>query len=200
MRLKHFANEEPSNHRLRPGGTEYGRYLWVRDQIAPSAWVLDVGCNCGQLAENLTRDLGCRVVGVDAEQTFINYCWEHKEPFGAFLCEDFGMMSAYEIYAAGMMSLFDVVTALEVIEHPINVRGFLRNVCLALKPGGTLVVTTPHPHGICGYGLMRRYEPHVRMWTRGRLEAVFGPAEEYAEIRRDACGGLMSIGAVFRKE
>lgn len=187
---------EPRNHCLRPGGSEYSRYLWVRDQIAPGARVLDVGCNCGQLAENLTRDLGCKVVGVDVVDDFVNYCDAEKGQFGYFYCMDFGEEG---IIPARWFEEFDVVTALEVIEHAINVRGFLYNVKEVLKPGGKLIVTTPHPRGMMGYGQTLEYKAHWRMWTPWRLCQAFGEMAEYAEIRRDECGRLLSMGAVFEK-
>lgn len=188
--------EQPSNHRLQPGGTERERYLWVRDQIAPGSRVFDVGCNCGQLAENLTQDLGCEVVGVDITPEFIDHCQQEKKDFGEFFCRDFGQMSSWDLARMGLVR-FHVVTALELIEHPINIRRFRENVAWLLVPGGRLIITTPHPASpIVGYEFLHSYEPHVRMWTRWRLETVFGPPVRYTEINRD-CGTLLSIGATF---
>jgi 2-polyprenyl-3-methyl-5-hydroxy-6-metoxy-1,4-benzoquinol methylase len=186
--------EEPSNHRLRPGGTEYGRYLWVRDQIMAGTRVLDVGCNCGQLAENLVRDLSCEVVGVDITPAFIAHCQKKKRDYGTFFCFDFSQMTALQLLWLGK---FHVVTALEVIEHPMDIRGFRENVGRVLVPGGRLIITTPHPDSpITGYEFMYAYEPHVRMWTKRRLEVAFGSPAKYAEITRDS-GELLSIGATF---
>jgi 2-polyprenyl-3-methyl-5-hydroxy-6-metoxy-1,4-benzoquinol methylase len=97
---------------------------------------------------------------------------------------------------AGLWGSFEVVTALEVIEHPIYVRGFLENVKRALKPGGKLVITTPHPESPAfGYRYLESHPHHVRMWTPLRLEMVFGPGGTYSEIERE--GKLAQIGAVF---
>lgn len=184
---------EPRNHCLQPGGSEYGRYLWVRSHVAPKSRVLDVGCNCGQLAENLTRDLDCRVVGIDAVCDFVNHCRQEKSQFGKFYCADFGTMRLFQRW----LCEFDVVTALEVIEHAIDVRGFQERAMAVLKPGGKLIVTTPHPNGIMGYDKDASYNAHWRMWTPWRLEQVFGPMADYADIARDECGQLLSMGAVF---
>lgn len=189
----HFS--EPRNHCLAPGGSEYGRYLWVRQHIGFAMRVLDIGCNCGQLAENLTNDLGCEVWGIDVIPQFIQYCRANKTPFGRFLCRDFGAMTPQDVRLLGA---FDVVTALEVIEHDIDVRGFRDNVWRVLRPGGLLIVTTPHPGGFLA---SREDHPcHVRLWTPWRLEMVFGPAQAMADIERDECGRLLSLGAVFVKE
>jgi 2-polyprenyl-3-methyl-5-hydroxy-6-metoxy-1,4-benzoquinol methylase len=190
-------NAMSSNRQLSPGGAAYERYLWVRDQIPAGARVLDVGCNCGQLAVNLTRDLNCRVVGVDIVPEFIAHCRERKAKWGEFHCGDFSRATNVELDEWGLFeNSVDVVTALEVIEHPIDVRGFAYNVRYALKPGGRLIITTPHPQSeVYGYDYLHAHPHHVRMWTRWRLGIVFGPIVAYAELRH---GGVMAqIGAVF---
>jgi 2-polyprenyl-3-methyl-5-hydroxy-6-metoxy-1,4-benzoquinol methylase len=201
---RHYS--EPRNHCLAPGGSEYGRYLWVRSHIAPGDRVLDIGCNCGQLAENLTRDLGCEVVGVDVIQEFVDYCNANKP--GTFVCGDFGAMESGRLHALsgddGHVHRFDVITALEVIEHDIDVRMLIVKAWYMLKPGGKLIVTTPHPDGITGYAIQGQEGAHVRVWTRWRLEAAFSIAFDcpidYTEIMRDECGRLLSMGVVWKKD
>jgi len=192
----------PSNHRLQPGGSEYAsRYLWVKDQIARGSRVLDVGCNCGQLAINLASDLECKVTGVDVVQSFITHCQTCRERLmiGPFYCLDFSRMLPEVSANLGLTTgAFDVVTALEVIEHPVDVRGFRDNICAALRPGGKLIITTPHPDSTeYGYTYMRRHPHHVRMWSRKRLEMVFGPMAVYHEIA--GTGRLTQIGGVWIK-
>jgi len=78
---------DPSNHRLRPGGTEYEtRYQWVKQHIEPGSWVLDIGCNCGQLAMNLAAELGCTGYGVDIVPDFVDYCRQQTIPGWEFVC------------------------------------------------------------------------------------------------------------------
>jgi SAM-dependent methyltransferase len=57
---------------------------------------------------------------------------------------------------------FDVVWASHVLEHQLNVHGFLRKVFDCLKPGGILVVTVPpmKPNVVGG---------HVTVWNGGLL-------------------------------
>jgi 2-polyprenyl-3-methyl-5-hydroxy-6-metoxy-1,4-benzoquinol methylase len=198
---------QPASHGLRPGGDNYGRYLWVKDRIAMGSRVLDIGCGTGQLAENLSLDLGCEVCGVDIVPEFTNHCnvsvarglVARGVLAGWFVCADFSSMTTDQVRSLGR---FDVVTALEVIEHPVDVRGFRRNACLALRPGGKLVITTPHPDSrSVGWHYKNIHPHHIRMWSRWRLEQVFGPVVEYGEIahiREVEMGGDVShIGAVF---
>ena len=171
----------------------------MREQILPGARVLDVGCNCGQLAANLGQDLGCRVIGIDIVPEFIEHCRIHKARWGRFYCGDFSRATNAELDEWGLYeNSMDVVTALEVIEHPIDVRGFVYNVRYVLKPGGRLIITTPHPESkLVGYDFMRRFPQHVRMWTPWRLEMVFGPMVAFAELRHG--GVLAQMGAVFER-
>jgi len=198
---------QPALHRMRPGGSDYPRYEWVRDQIPGGARVLDVGCGAGQFAHNISLDKGCQVCGVDMVGSFTRKCntslarglREAGAKPGWFVCDDFSAMTTTQMRSLGV---FDVVTALEVLEHPIDVRGFRRNVKLALPAGGKLIVTTPHPASqAIGYRYKRTHAHHVRMWTRWRLEQVFGPMLLYAEISQNReSGHCAHIGAVFTVE
>jgi 2-polyprenyl-3-methyl-5-hydroxy-6-metoxy-1,4-benzoquinol methylase len=142
----------------------------------------------------LTEDLNCEVVGIDLVPDFIEHCRQKKADYGTFICVDFCAMSPSQLEGLGR---FDVVTALEVIEHSIDVRRFRENVGHVLKSGGKLIITTPHPKGIIGYGFMREHPCHVRMWSRWRLEQVFGPLTAYEPEIRNSAGELVSIGGVF---
>lgn len=190
---------EPTNHRLVPDGGEYGRYLFVKKFTPSGSRVLDVGCNCGQVAQNLTEDLGCEVVGIDIVPEFIEHCQERKQ--GVFICADFCEMSREDLERLGT---FDVVTALELIEHPtVSMRKFRDNVGKVLRPGGRLILTTPHPRSEhMGYQYMREHVHHNRMWTVGRLQKVFGPLVAYDQFYRPGDQmnpGLAYMGAVFQR-
>lgn len=185
---------EPSNHRLFPGASDYHRYQFAAKYVKRGDRLLDIGCNCGQLVVNFAQDLSCDCVGIDIVPEFISNCLETKAEWGRFMCADFGKPPSLDLLNLGT---FDVITALEIIEHPLNIRGFRQNVTLFLKPGGYLVITTPHPESEkYGYTYYRTHPHHVRMWTRWRLEQVFGSMVEYREMNR--LGELAQIGAVFR--
>ena len=98
---------------------------------------LDVGCGAGLLAEPLAR-LGARVTGVDAAEENIAVARDHAAGSGLTIDYRCG-----EIGALGL-SGFDLVTAMEVIEHVADKPAFLRDVTARLAPDGLLVMSTPN--------------------------------------------------------
>ncbi|MEK6542506.1 MAG: methyltransferase domain-containing protein [Pseudomonadota bacterium] len=50
--------------------------------------------------------------------------------------------------------LFDFITCIEVIEHLENPRLTMRRIVAALKPGGTLILTTPNQESIRSYAAL----------------------------------------------
>jgi 2-polyprenyl-3-methyl-5-hydroxy-6-metoxy-1,4-benzoquinol methylase len=93
----------------------------------------DLGAGPGAMAERL-RALGCNVVAVDRDSTV----YEAQPPFLALNFDQPAF--AAQVGAAS----FDLVLAVEVIEHVESPIGFLRNVAQLLAPGGVAVITTPN--------------------------------------------------------
>lgn len=85
--------------------------------------------------------------------------------------------------------LFDVVTAVDVIEHVQEDRKFVEKAWHLLKPGGALYLTTPN-----GTTIPNRNPDHIRHYTAEELEAllrlVFPRVEvKYGEVKT-ACWRL----------
>lgn len=101
---------------------------------------LDVGCGAGLLAEPIAR-LGAVVTGVDAAQENIAVASAHAA--GAGLAID------YRCGEVGMLGLkgFDLVTAMEVIEHVADKGAFIAALASALAPDGLMVLSTPNRTG-----------------------------------------------------
>jgi len=98
---------------------------------------LDVGCGAGLLAEPLAR-LGAAVTGVDAAEENVAVARAHAEAGGlaiAYLCGD--------VAELGLAS-FDLVTAMEVIEHVADKAAFVAALAAALGDGGLMVLSTPN--------------------------------------------------------
>lgn len=98
---------------------------------------LDVGCGAGLLAEPLAR-LGAAVTGVDAAQANIEVARAHAAGSGLTIDYRHG-----ELAALGL-GPFDLVTAMEVLEHVADKPAFLAGLAKHLAPGGLLVLSTPN--------------------------------------------------------
>lgn len=100
--------------------------------------LLDVGCGGGLVAEPMTR-LGFAVTGLDAAGESLDVARAHAAGLG--LSIDYRAVLAEELAAAGEAP-FDVVLALEVIEHVSDPRAFLTDLASLTAPHGVIVVAT----------------------------------------------------------
>jgi len=99
--------------------------------------MLDIGCGGGILSEPLAR-LGAEMVGADPSEDNINAAQAHAEAAG--LAVDYRAITAEELAADG--ERFDVVLAMEVVEHVIDVRAFVASCATMVKPGGLMIAAT----------------------------------------------------------
>ncbi len=99
--------------------------------------VLDFGCGGGILCEPLTR-LGAAVVGVDPSESNIAVARQHAAKSG--LAIDYRNSTVEALAHAG--EVFDVVLAMEVVEHVADVGLFVELTAGTVKPGGLLFVAT----------------------------------------------------------
>ena len=99
--------------------------------------ILDVGCGGGLLCEPLTR-LGATVLGIDPAPANIEVARLHAQQSG--LSVDYRSATAEDLAAAG--NRFDVVLAMEVVEHVSDRDGFVRACADLLVPGGLFFAAT----------------------------------------------------------
>ena len=109
------------------------------DSIRPLAGktALDVGCGAGLLCEPLAR-LGAAVTGVDAAPENVLAAAAHAEGSGLSIRYVSGEIGALDI------GRFDLVTAMEVIEHVADKPAFVSALAARLAPGGVMVLSTPN--------------------------------------------------------
>jgi 2-polyprenyl-6-hydroxyphenyl methylase/3-demethylubiquinone-9 3-methyltransferase len=99
--------------------------------------ILDVGCGGGLLSEPMAR-LGATVVGADAAGGNIPVAQLHAEQSGLQI--DYRHCAAEDLAASGEQ--FDVVMAMEIIEHVAEPQEFVRTCASLLKPGGLMLCST----------------------------------------------------------
>lgn len=134
-------------HRLNPVRLGYVRdridQHWRSDERAlrPLAGktALDVGCGAGLLCEPLAR-LGAQVTGIDAAPELIDAARVHAEGQGLAIDYRTGGVEALD-------GQYDLVTAMEVIEHVADPAAFVGSLAARLAPGGLLILSTPNRTG-----------------------------------------------------
>ena len=99
--------------------------------------LLDIGCGGGLISEPMAR-LGAAVTGADAAAENIEVARLHAEQSG--LAIDYRAVTAESLLAEGAQ--FDVVLALEIVEHVADPQQFLTTCARLLRPGGVLVAST----------------------------------------------------------
>ena len=135
-------------HKLNPVRLEFVRHAidvhWEGDPgaLKPLAGkrALDVGCGAGLLAEPLAR-LGAEVTGVDAAPANIEVAALHAQAMGLSISYRAGELGSMEL------GQFDLITAMEVIEHVADKGAFIHQLARHLAPTGLLIVSTPNRTG-----------------------------------------------------
>jgi len=126
------------------------RLAYIRDQAAArfgrdpkkldclkGLRMLDIGCGGGILSEPLAR-LGADMVGADPAEDNIAAARAHAEETG--LAVDYRAVTAEDLAEAG--ERFDVVLAMEVVEHVTDVDLFVATCAEMVKPGGLMIAAT----------------------------------------------------------
>ncbi len=123
-------------HRLNPVRMEY-----IKDQIhahygedIKDLNIIDIGCGGGLVCEELAH-MGVNITGIDADSNAINTAIDHANISDldiAYICGD----------AQNLDQQYDVVIALEIIEHVADIAAFMQLCKDRLKPDGLLIMST----------------------------------------------------------
>lgn len=122
-------------HRINPLRIEW---ITQRTGTLQGKTLLDVGCGGGLMAEPMAR-LGAQVTAIDASEKNIRIAQLHAEK--SALSIDYRHTSIEQL-SAQPAAAFDIILALEIIEHVENPDLFIRHCAQCLKPGGLLFVST----------------------------------------------------------
>lgn len=132
----HMMNPVRLDYITRQIAAEFGRDLTAASPFA-GLKLLDIGCGGGLISEPMAR-LGASVVGADAAARNIPVAQIHAEEQGLDI--DYRHGTAEALAAAG--EVFDVVLAMEIVEHVADPPGFLATCHDLLRPGGLIICST----------------------------------------------------------
>jgi 2-polyprenyl-3-methyl-5-hydroxy-6-metoxy-1,4-benzoquinol methylase len=156
------ANAEPSHQHLYPSVSRFLR------NVPPGSIVMDAGCGNGSFIA-LFQDRQWQLHGSDLSPTGIELARKTYPNINFFLAD------AQSLYADFLNTVgpVDIVISTEVIEHIYDPRSFLRNCFGLLKPGGTIVLTTPY-HG---------YLKNLLLAVTGKLDQHFTVLWDHGHIK-----------------
>ena len=98
--------------------------------------LLDIGCGAGLLCEPFTR-LGAQVIGVDPSATNIAAAKLHADK--AHLSIDYRCTTVEDM---DVRERFDIILAMEVVEHVADVGLFVRRCAEMVRPNGMMIAAT----------------------------------------------------------
>ena len=174
-------------HRLNPVRLSYlrrqigGHYGLDARSLQPFTGLrlLDLGCGGGLTSEPLCR-LGAIVTAMDADATAIATANAHAATGN--LAIDYQTGTSEVLPATG----FDIVLALEIVEHVADVPAFIAELKRLVKPGGLVIMSTlnrtPRSYlgAIVGAEYLLRWLPRgTHQWKR-----FLKPSELTRELRQ----------------
>lgn len=136
--------------------------------------VLDLACGSGygthMIAKTCKSDIDS-ILGVDIDADIVRYAEKtYYHPLSSFRAED-----ALNPRLPSVLGTFDAIVSFETIEHVHDDSLFMRNLYNLLRPGGTLVLSTPFGQG---RGKPTREPFHVHQLTEEEFRDLFGDFRE----------------------
>jgi len=156
--------------------------------------ILDIGCGGGLLSEPLAR-LGAEVVGADPAEPNIEAAKLHAA--GAGLSHDYRATTAEALADAG--ERFDLVLAMEVVEHVADLALFVQRCAEMVKPRGLLIGATIN-RTLKSFALAIVGAEYVLRWLpRGthRWDKFVTPDEFEAALERHRLRVIEATGVVY---
>jgi len=138
--------------------------------------ILDIGCGEGFLTKKLASLDGCNIVGMDISYSALEFAIRQEPSTSLFVCADICNIPVPQ-------NGFDVVLAMEVLEHSSNPE---RAVSELLRVANRCLISVPCEPFYCGMNFLRGKNimrlgsdiDHVNKWTFSGFENFWaGKAE-----------------------
>ena len=188
LRLGYITDSITRHFGLVQGGTLHGLRI------------LDLGCGGGLLSEPLARR-GAQVLGIDASAGNVAAARLHAQTEGVAVEYRLGEPQD----ALGDEAPFDVVLALEVVEHVRDVGAFMATAARCVAPGGMLVASTidrtwkSYLFAILGAEVLLRVLPRgTHQWQRFVRPAELAAATGRAGLVQTDLRGMRYLPVVHR--
>lgn len=159
--------------------------------------VLDIGCGGGLICEPMAR-MGAETYGIDADKNAIAVAMDHAHQGDLDIAY---RNQAAEDLLPKEQGQYDVVMALEIIEHVNDPDGFIKTAAQLCKPGGLLIISTMN-RTAKSYAMAIAAAEYILRWVpRGthHWDKFLKPAELAAMLRaaqaapRDETGIILNL-------
>jgi 2-polyprenyl-6-hydroxyphenyl methylase / 3-demethylubiquinone-9 3-methyltransferase len=183
------------------------RLAYIRDQAAArfsrdlarldslkGLRILDIGCGGGVLSEPLAR-LGAEMVGIDPVADSIAAAQHHAGEAG--LAIDYRCTTAEALAETG--EVFDIVLAMEVVEHVADFNLFIEEAAALVKPGGLMFVATIN-RTIKSFALLIVGAEYILRWIpRGthQWDKFITPDELEIALERSGLSIIDQTGVIY---
>lgn len=158
--------------------------------------VLDLGCGGGFVTGGMKAAGAREAVGLDIDPGAVAYARAHY-PRCTF-CE-----GAFDTLDPVDLGRFDFVYSSEVIEHVLDVEGYMRFLAAVTRPGAGVFITTPDiasPQVPADVTRWPVFDPptHIQFFTEATLTRLFGRFG-FDAVKRVPDPGGAGLKAHFRK-
>lgn len=113
----------------------------IRQIPRNTRFLLDVGCGCAYIAKHFINS-DTRVVSLDVAQA------NAEKALKKYPSDNHAAVVADVFALPFKENTFDCIVASEIIEHTVDPHAFVEALKRVLKPGGTLIISTPYKEKI----------------------------------------------------
>ncbi len=187
-------------HRLNPVRIHYildvcQRYLDLTPaNLLNDLNILDVGCGGGLVAEPLAQ-LGANVTAIDAGNEAVKVAQAHASQNNLDI--DYRCGEVRDLIKDH--TKYDVITALEIVEHVADVESFIDTLAQLLKPQGILILSTLN-RTLQSYALGIVAAEYILRWVpKGthQWEKFLKPSELAGHLRKSGLNPQETKGLIF---